>query len=320
MTDLSKLRAAPLPPGMAAPAVQPATVLAFTEGPAVAADGTLYFSDIKNNRIMQLSPEGDCSVFRSPSGRTNGQTFDRQGRLLHCEGAEMGPGGGRRITRTDLGSGEYEVLSERFDGLRYNSPNDICVDAEDRIFFTDPRYGDRGDMEMQIEGVYRLDPDGTVARILEQPAIGRPNGLAVTLDGTTLYVVDSAHDIGGNRKIWAFDLDRQGNPSGARVVFDFAPGRGGDGMRLDQQGMLYIAAGVRLPRGPHETGDVPPGVYVISPQGELIGCIPVPEDLITNLAFGGADGRTLYITAGKTVFTARVPVPGQVAYPEWKEA
>lgn len=299
----------------ARPAV--ATSLAFTEGPAVAADGTVYFSDIENNRILKLTPDGQRSVFRSPSGRTNGQTFDAQGRLYHCEGAEFGIGGARRVTRTDLTTGSYSVLTERYDGRRYNSPNDICVDGRGRVYFTDPRYGDRSDMEMTIEGVYRIDLDGRVTRILRQPDIQRPNGIAVTQDSRRLYVVDSCPVAGGNRKVWSFDLDDSGAPHNQRCVYDFAPGRGGDGMRLDMEGNLYVAAGIMLPRGPHETADVPPGIYVITPAGELRARLPIPEDVLTNLAFGGPDGRTLYVTAGKSLFTVRVPVPGQVAYPRW---
>jgi gluconolactonase len=306
----------PLPTGTEQGA-QCADSLVFTEGPAVDAEGTLYFSDIENNRILQLDRNGHRSVFRQPSGRCNGQTFDQQGRLYHCEGSERGPGGGRRVTRTDLASGHYEMLTDRFDGVRYNSPNDICVDGRGRIYFTDPRYGDRSDMEMEIEGVYRIDLDGRVSRILAQPDIQRPNGIAVTQDASLLYLVDSCPVPGGNRKIWAFDLDEQGNPSGQREVVDFAPGRGGDGMRLDMRGNLYIAAGIAQPRGPHETADVPPGIYVCSPDGQWLGRIPIHEDVLTNLAFGGSDGRTLYITAGKTIYTARVEVPGQVAYPPW---
>src|SRR5688500_12333011 len=161
------LRDVSLPTGVE-PA-QAAATLVFTEGPAVDADGTLYFSDIENDRILKLSPDGSRSVFREPAGRTNGNTFDLGGRLLHCEGAEFGPGGGRRITRTDLRNNKYEVLTDRYEGARYNSPNDICVDGQGRIWFTDPRYGDRSDMEMTVEGVYRIDPDGKVSRVLAQP-------------------------------------------------------------------------------------------------------------------------------------------------------
>lgn len=299
---------------------RPAAFLAFTEGPAVDAVGNVFFSDILNNRILMLAAEGTLVVFREPSHRTNGQTFDREGRLLHCEGNEFGPGGGRRITRTDLATGEYAVLTDSHGGCRYNSPNDICVDGDGRIYFTDPCYGDRSQMEMTIEGVYRIDPDGTVSRILEQPTVERPNGIAVTQDGKTLYVVDSCPTVGGNRKIWRFSLDASGHPSERTLMHDFAPGRGGDGMRLDQAGNLYIAAGILSPRGEHETRDVPPGIYILSPAGEMLGRIPIFEDLITNLAFGGPDGRTLYVTAGKTLFKTRVTIPGQVAYPKWSES
>ncbi|MCE9606928.1 MAG: SMP-30/gluconolactonase/LRE family protein [Planctomycetia bacterium] len=315
---MSALASTPLPAGLAA-LPKPAVVLSFTEGPAVDADGTVYFSDIIGNRIMRRSPEGVVSVFREPSGRTNGNTFDLQGRLLHCEGAEFGPGGNRRITRTDLKTGRYEVLSERYEGVRYNAPNDICVDGRGRIYFTDPMYFDRTQMDMQQEGVYRIDLDGRVVRILEQPMIQRPNGIAVTQDCRQLYVIDSCPTRGGNRKVWNFRLDDEGNPHDRRLVFDFAPGRGGDGMRLDIAGNLWIAAGIAAPRGPHETADVPTGIYQVSPQGTLLGRIPIGEDVITNLAFGGADGKTLYVTAGKTLFTLQVPVAGQVAFPKWTE-
>jgi len=314
----SRFAAAPLLDFTRQAGVSSATSLCFTEGPAVDADGNLYFSDILENRIWKLAPDGTRTIFREPSHRTNGQTFDQQGRLYHCEGAEFGPHGGRRITRTNLQTGEYIVLTERYDGLRYNSPNDICVDGLGRVYFTDPRYGDRSDMEMSIEGVYRIDLDGSVTRILAQPDIDRPNGIVVTQDSQQLYLVDSCPTPGGNRKIWAFDLDANGNPHGQRLVFDFAPGRGGDGMRIDLDGTLYVAAGIMTPRHAHETADVPPGIYLVRPNGELLGRIPITEDVLTNLAFGGPDGKTLYITAGKTIFTTRIAVPGQVAYPSWK--
>ena len=313
----AKYRDLPLPQGFDPAGVTAATSLCFTEGPAVGADGTVYYSDIENNRIMQWTVDGERSVWREPSNRTNGQTFDPQGRLYHCEGDEFGPGGGRRVTRTDLETGDYTVLTDRYEGARYNSPNDICTDAAGRVYFTDPRYGDRTSMEMEIEGVYRIDLDGSVRRILEQPAIERPNGIAVTQDSSTLYLIDSCPTVGGNRKVWAFDLDESGEPCNQRLVYDFGGGRGGDGMRLDVDGNLYVAAGIMTPRGPHESAEVPPGIYVINPNGDLLGRLPVPEDVLTNLAFGGPDGKTLYITAGKTLFTARTSIPGQVSYPKW---
>lgn len=291
----------------------PAASVAFLEGPACAPDGTIFFSDIANNRIMRFDPRTKkTSVFRCPSHRANGLLFDAQGLLLACEGNEwQNSDGGRRMTRTDLATGKVEVLTDRFEGLRYNAPNDVAARSNGQIFFTDPCYSFRETMQLTHESVYRIDPDGHVVRVLTQPQIQRPNGIALSPDEKTLYVVDSCPVVGGNRKIWRFDLSADGTPSNARVVHDFAPGRGGDGMAVDRDGTLYIAAGITRPRGPHETADVPPGIYVMTPEGELRGRIPVPEDVLTNVTFGGDDLRMLYITAGKTLFAVRVAVPGK---------
>lgn len=293
-----------------------ATIIAFTEGPAVDAGGNVYFSDIWNNRIMKLAADGSQSVFRADSGRTNGNTFDQLGRLLSCEGAEMGPGGRRRVVRTDLTTGEVVVLTERYEGARYNSPNDVVVDGRGRIYFTDPCYADRSLMEMEIEGVYRIDPDGLVTRILQQPQIQRPNGIAITPDDRTLYLVDSNPSAGGNRKIWAFDLSTEGTLSNQRLVYDFSPSRGGDGMRLDMEGNLWVAAGINRARRAGETTDHPAGVYVISPAGIQLGCVPIPEDLVTNLAFGGPDKKDLFVTAGKSLFKLQTNIAGWSVYPQ----
>ena len=293
-----------------------AAFVAFTEGPAAAADGTVYFTDIVNNRIMRFDPQSKTtSVWRTPSGRTNGLLFDAQERLLACEGNEFGPNdGNRRITRTDMTTGNVEVLTDHYQGRRYNAPNDIAALSNGQIFFTDPCYGDRSTMELDHESVYRIDTNGQVTRVLTQPEIQRPNGIAISPDERTLYVVDSCPVIGGHRKIWAFDLSPSGELSGQRLVFDFGTGRGGDGMAVDSNGWLYIAAGIAWARGPHESLDVPPGIYIITPQGELKGRIPIVEDVLTNVTFGGDDLRTLYVTAGKTLFSMRVSTPGFVVH------
>ena len=294
----------------------PVACVAFLEGPAAAADGVVYFSDIANNRIMKFdSDDGACAVYRQPSGRANGLLFDAQGRLLACEGNEWGDDDGhRRITRTDIASGEIEVLTERFEGARYNAPNDIAATSHGFLFFTDPCYHDRNRMEMEQESVYRIDPGGQVTRVISQPDIQRPNGIALSPDEKTLYLIDSCPNIGGNRKIWAFDLTEDGTVSNQRVVFDFAPGRGGDGMAIDQQGNLYVAAGIFQPRGPHESADVPTGIWIIAPDGTVRGRIPIPEDVITNVTFGGPDLKTLYVVAGKTLFRIAVTIPGWVVH------
>jgi gluconolactonase len=292
-----------------------AASVCFLEGPAWHASGDLYFSDIAGNRILKLAPDGLVSVFRADSGRTNGNTFDAEGRLISCEGSEFGPGGRRRVVRTDLATGHVEVLTDRFEGRRYNSPNDVCVDTRGRVWFTDPYYWtDTASLELGHESVYCIE--GTnVRRVVTQPAIGRPNGLAMTPDDRTLYVIDSHPIAGGNRKIWAFDVSAAGELSGQRLVFDFGRGRGGDGMRLDRSGNLWVAAGVLTVRGPHETTDVKTGVHVISPAGQLLGRIPIPEDVITNLAFAGPEMKTLYVTAGKTLFRIETNVSGYALYP-----
>jgi gluconolactonase len=313
--DLSKT---PLPEGLVAKetAAAPAAVVCFLEGPAVDAAGNVFFSDIAGNRILKMDAKGAVTTFRADSGRTNGNCFDAEGRLISCEGSEQGPGR-RRIVRTDMKTGEVTVLTAKFDGKRYNSPNDCCVDARGRIWFTDPRYGaDRTDLEMDVEAVYCIDNKGKVARMLTQKEIDRPNGIAVAPDGKTLYVIDSHPKVGGNRKIWAFDLAADGSLWKQRVVYDFGKGRGGDGMRVDMNGNLWVAAGINRPRGnAGESLDVPAGVYAISPEGKLLGRIPIAEDLITNVAFGGPERKMLYVTAGKTLFRFPVEVAGHAAYP-----
>lgn len=300
-----------LPLHDAAPPTQ-AACAAFLEGPACARDGSVYFTDIINNRILRYVPgQPRFEVIRQPSGRANGLLFDPQGRLLICEGNEFGPNDGNcRLTRLALDTGRLDVLCDAWQGRRLNSPNDVACSSDGHIYFTDPCYGDRATMELDHDSVYHIDPDGRVELALSQPDIQRPNGIHLSPDERTLYVVDSCPVVGGNRKLWAFELDAQRRPVGQRLVYDFSPGRGGDGMTVDSIGVLYVAAGILSPRGPHETGDVPPAVYRLTPNGELLSRIPVREDVLTNVTFGGDDLRTLYITAGKSLLTTRNETPG----------
>ena len=250
-------------------------------------------------------------TFHQPSGRANGLLFDQGGRLLICEGNEFGPNdGNRRVTRLDLQTGDFGVLCDQWNGRRLNAPNDIACTSDGHIFFTDPCYDDRSTMELDHDSVYHINLDGTVELVLSQPDIQRPNGVHLSPDERTLYLVDSCPVVGGNRKIWAFNLDEQRRLSGQSLVYDFAPGRGGDGMTVDSEGTLYIAAGIHTPRGPHETSDVKPGIYLVTPQGELKSRIPIGEDVLTNVTFGGADLQTLYITAGKSLLSTRTNVRG----------
>ena len=280
------------------------TTASFLEGPAVAPDGTLYFSDIRANRLWSWNAIFGLRVLRDDAGRANGNAFDGDGRLITCEGAQQGPGGRRRIVSTDLRDGSVRVIASYYNGRRFNSPNDLTVDGAGNIYFTDPRYGsDRSDLELDCEGVYRIDPQGHVERILSQPDIQRPNGIALSSDGSTLYLVDSNEEVGGNRKIWSFDVDADGHLSHQRTAFDFAPGRGADGIKVDTQDRIWACAGVNRPRFSSETDVFPAGVYVIDPhRGEIVGSIAIPLDLVTNCCFGGVDRSVVFVTAGHTVF------------------
>ena len=156
-------------------------------------------------------------------------------------------------------------------------------------------------------------------RVLSQPQIERPNGLAITPDARTLYVIDSHTRPGGNRKVWAFDVAEDGGLGGQRLVFDFGRGRGGDGMRLDEQGNLWVAAGITVPppRG-RERPTCRRASTSSRPAGKLLGRIPIPEDVCTNLAFGGPGRKTLYVTSGKTVYKIPLAVSGYALFPPRK--
>lgn len=296
-------------------------IAAFLEGPAWHPSGNVYFSDVENNRILRRDPKGKIHVWRQPSGRANGLVFDREGRLVACEGA--GEGGNRRVTRTEL-DGTITVLAERFEGKRFNSPNDLTIDSAGRIYFTDPRYGPRNDLEQldaqgqPIEGVYRIDPDGKVTRAIGRE-VQRANGVAVSPDGKILYVVDNNNGTtDGNRKVWRFDLAADGGiaPGSQKLLHDFGRGRGGDGIACDTAGRVYVAAGCNLANPPLETADVKAGIHIFAPDGKPAGFIPVPIDMVTNCCFGEADRKTLYITAGHMLVSVRVETPGFEVWPK----
>ena len=161
-----------------------------------------------------------------------------------------------------------------------------------------------------MHGVYRVDLDGSITQILTEPDIERPNGIVISPDDRTLYLIETAQQAGGARMIRAYDLAQDGSVSNMRVFHDFYPGRSGDGMTIDSEGNLYVAAGLNRLRETSETLDTVAGVHVFSPEGELLEHIPIPEDTITNVAFGGDDLRTLYVTAGKTLFRINTDIQG----------
>jgi gluconolactonase len=272
-----------------------------------------------NGHIYQLDREGKSRVWRKGAG-TNGLLFDAKGRLLACEPPQ------HRITRTEA-DGTVTVLTDRFEGKRYNEPNDLTVDSQGRIYFSDPRYGPSAGKEQLddkgriVEGVYRFDTDGKVTRVLGRE-LDRPNGVLVSADDRFLYIADNNNNTeGGARKLWRFDLRKDGTVDIAsrKLLYDWGKGRGPDGVKQDQKGRLYVAAGLNKPNPPFEPAeDVKGGIYVLSPEGKLLAFLPVPRDEVTNCAFGGDDLKTLYITGGGTLYSIRTTTPGRVVWPQAK--
>jgi gluconolactonase len=284
------------------------------EGPAWDRELGLFTSG--NNNINRLDRQGKSHVFRKDAG-TNGLLFDARGRLLACEPVR------RRVTRTDR-DGTVKVLTDQFRGKPYNQPNDLTLDAHGRIYFTDPRYGDSAGKDQVddkgniVEGVYRIDLDGMVTRVIGRE-LERPNGILVSRDGKFLYVADNNNNkLGGARKLWRLDLRNDGSVDLAsrKLLHDWKTGRGPDGIKQDRDGRLYVAAGLNRPNPPFEPAtDQKGGIYVFSPDGKLLTFLPVPTDEVTNCAFGGDDLRTLYITGGGTLYSIRTTTPGFVVWP-----
>lgn len=272
----------------------------FTEGPAEGPDGGIYFSDI-GNRIMKFDPKaGKTTAFRDPSGRTNGLKFDGIGRLIACEGANTG--GGRRISVTNK-DGSVRSLADTFDGKRFNSPNDLCLDRAGRIYFSDPRYVGNEPRELDHESVYRIDHDGKVTRVTTDTV--KPNGVVISPDGKTLYVSDHSVDPKGGRRLVAYPLTADGSCGPRKELYDFGKERGIDGMTVTTEGMIVATAGNK------DAG----GIYFFSPAGKKLGFLPTPEDP-NNCCFGGADRKTLYITAGKSLYRIQMAVAGAPTAPK----
>ena len=249
----------------------------FTEGPAEAQDGRIFFSDIPNEKIHIFDPaSGEVSVAVEDSGRANGLMFAPSGALLICEG------GNRQLTRK-LGD-KKTMLADRFDGKRLNSPNDLVLDGKGGIYFTDPRYGDRSDMELQIEGVYYLPRSGELRRVIDDMV--RPNGLMFSPDKAILYVADN-----GAKTVIAYRVQEDGSLEKIKKIAEMAV----DGMAMDVLGNLYCTGG--------------PRVVVFAPDGEQRVVIPVPEGT-ANCTFGGPDHKTLYITAHQGLYAIELAVPG----------
>ncbi|HOC31208.1 MAG TPA: SMP-30/gluconolactonase/LRE family protein [Armatimonadota bacterium] len=264
----------------------------FTEGPVWSPEGYLLFSDVPSNNIVRFTVDGKIGIYRHPSGFSNGLTFDRQGRLIACECI-------RRVSRTEK-DGTIAALADRYEGKRLNSPNDIVVRSDGSIYFTDPPYGlspqyqpdnKPGVRELDFQGIYRISPKGELA--LLDKLMYRPNGLAFSPDEKLLYVADSERNL-----IRVFDVRKDGSLANGRLFATLKEEgqRGGpDGMKVDVKGNIYC------------TG--PGGVWVFSPDATVVAKIRTPE-VAANVAFGGKDYKTLYITAQTGLYKIPVKIKG----------
>ena len=271
----------------------------FTEGGALDRDGSILFSDI-GNRIMRFDPKtGKTTVFREPSGRANGMIFDSTGRLIVAEGANSG--GGRRVSITER-DGRIRTLADNYDNKRFNSPNDVTVDSRGRVYVSDPRYVGNEPRELKFEGVFLIDFQGFVIPLVTSAY--KPNGLALSPDEKTLYISDN----GARRRVLiAAERGPTGKVASTKVIHDFGSGRGIDGMTVTTDGRIVAAAG--------SGGKA--GAIVLSPAGKILATIPTPEDP-ANVEFGGEDGKTLYICAGKSLYRIKTTMTGYRLWPSAK--
>lgn len=254
----------------------------FTEGPASDVKGNVYFTDQPNDRILKWSVDGKLSTFLQPCGRSNGLCFDTKGDLWACADEK------NELWRISPAGKETVVLKD-YKGKLLDGPNDVWVQRNGGLFFSDPYYKrpywKRGDMEQDCQGVYYLAPDHkTLTRVISD--LKQPNGILGTPDGRTLYVADI-----GDNKTYAYDIERDGTLANKRLFCNL----GSDGVTLDNAGNLYL------------TGQ---GVTVFDKTGKQIEKIAVPEDWTANVCFGGKDGRTLFITASKSLYGLRMRVKG----------
>jgi gluconolactonase len=295
--------------------------LVLTEGVASAPDGMIYFSDItftwfskekkqpiEAGHIWKHDPKtGKTTVFRSPSGMSNGIKFDAEGNMIVAEGADFG---GRRVIKTDMKTGKSYIIAGLFEGRPFNACNDVTIDEKGRIYFSDPRYLGHEPIDQPVQAVYRIDTDGSIHRIITDA--GKCNGVLVSPDQKTMYVVSNdngSFGIGrvpkdaplkkGLMLLMAYDLASDGSAKFRKVLVDYAPEDGPDGLVADVDGNIYVAV----------RAESRPGIGVYNPDGKEIAFIKT--EMPTNVGFGrGADANLLYITAGHSLYRIRLNKEG----------
>lgn len=265
----------------------------FAEGPVWDGESVL-FTDILASAIMRYVPAtGECAPYVTDTRNSNGLRMDAEGRLYACEHS------GRAIARYER-SGEKRILADRFEGARLNSPNDLAIDSQGRVWFTDPHYfgapvyGDHpGTLELDHESVYRLDPEPDDTWSIHRMTFDttKPNGLLLSHDERILYVAQSDPSPERKKELRAYPILADGSLGTHRVLHDFETHRGIDGMTLDESGNIVATAGWKR-SGPG------PSIYVFAPDGRVLDRHPFPEDMPTNCVFGDADLQSLYITCG----------------------
>lgn len=253
----------------------------FTEGPAVAPDGKVYFVDQPNDRIHVWDENNGVELWLEGTGRSNGMYFNHDGQLVACADEK------NQLAYFDENK-KLQVIHEGYNGKHLNAPNDLWIDPQGGIYFSDPYYHrpwwPEGHQQMQeTQGVYYLSPSGEIKRVIDD--FEKPNGLIGTPDGKTLYVADIKAG-----KIWKYDIQKDGSLGNKTF---FAP-NGSDGMTVDNKGNVYLTSGL---------------VWVYNPKGKLLAEIEFPEKP-ANVVFGGADRKTLFVTARKGVYTLRMKVKG----------
>jgi len=268
----------------------------FTEGPLWHPhERALLFSDMPGDIIRRWSSKDGIQTFRKPSSKSNGLTWDRQGRLLACEHATS------CVSRTET-DGQITVVASHYEGKELNSPNDIVVASDGAIYFSDPTYGRmdyyglKRDVVLGFRGVYRVGPDGGAPQLLAND-FAQPNGLCLSLDERRLFVNDTERT-----HIRVFDRAADGSLSNGRVWAETTgEGNGApDGMKMDSQGNIYCCG--------------PGGLHVFSPAGDCLGVIRTPE-VAANFAWGDDDLRSVFITASTSLYRIKVKIPGRPAFP-----